>query len=75
MVSRLSIFPHDGSRGAVQESAGKNAASVAGRDWLSDRPDDTRKAIDYSISAPDEAESVFAYEDALSPLRPALAIA
>jgi tetratricopeptide (TPR) repeat protein len=34
-----------------------------------------RRAIDYSIAASDAAEAVFAYEDALSHLRPALAIA
>jgi tetratricopeptide (TPR) repeat protein len=34
-----------------------------------------RSAIDYSIAASDAAEAVFAYEDALSHLRPALAIA
>ena len=36
---------------------------------------DAGKAIDYSIAAADAAEAVFAYEDALSHLRPALAIA
>jgi tetratricopeptide (TPR) repeat protein len=36
---------------------------------------DACKAIDYSIAAADAAEAVFAYEDALSHLRPALAIA
>src|SRR6516225_4138352 len=36
---------------------------------------DVRKAIEYSIAAADAAEAVFAYEDALSHLRPALAIA
>jgi tetratricopeptide (TPR) repeat protein len=36
---------------------------------------DVRSAIDYSIAASDAAEAVFAYEDALSHLRPALAIA
>jgi tetratricopeptide (TPR) repeat protein len=34
-----------------------------------------RKAMDYSIAAADEAEAVFAYEDALAHLRPVLAIA
>ena len=36
---------------------------------------DASNAIDYSIAAADAAEAVFAYEDALSHLRPALAIA
>jgi tetratricopeptide (TPR) repeat protein len=36
---------------------------------------DARKAIDYSIAAADDAEAVFAYEDAISHLHPALAIA
>jgi tetratricopeptide (TPR) repeat protein len=36
---------------------------------------DVRNAIDYSIGAADAAENVFAYEDALSHLRPALTIA
>jgi tetratricopeptide (TPR) repeat protein len=35
----------------------------------------TRNAIQYSIAAADAAETVFAYEDALSHLRPALAMA
>jgi tetratricopeptide (TPR) repeat protein len=34
-----------------------------------------RKAIDYSIAAADEAEAVFAYENALAHLRPVLAMA
>src|SRR5215472_3256789 len=37
--------------------------------------DDARCGFDYSIAAADDAEAVFAYEDALSHLRPALAIA
>jgi tetratricopeptide (TPR) repeat protein len=36
---------------------------------------DVRNAINYSIAAADAAEAVFAYEDALSHLRPALIIA
>src|SRR5262249_48952267 len=35
----------------------------------------TRNSIQYSIAAADAAETVFAYEDALSHLRPALAMA
>jgi len=37
--------------------------------------DDARRGFDYSIAAADDAEGVFAYEDALSHLLPALAIA
>jgi predicted ATPase len=36
---------------------------------------DAGKAIDYSIAAADAADAVFAYEDALSHVRPALAVA